>query len=114
MTVRILVDYELRGEPHRDYATTLGAGGLFIECPDPPLPNSTLKLRFGLRTAGKPFELEGRVTWRCTAETAGLGVVPGMGLSFAPGSDTGRLARELNRLDSSEPPAVRDPRRARE
>ncbi len=40
-TVRILVDYRSDRGVCCDYATTLGAGGLFIECEE-PLPVKTM------------------------------------------------------------------------
>jgi hypothetical protein len=46
--VRVLVDYYAGGEPHCEYATTLGAGGLFIETDAPLAPGSLLCVRFRL------------------------------------------------------------------
>ena len=47
-TVRVLVDYATETGPRCDLATTLGAGGLFIESDDPLAETSTLKLQFSL------------------------------------------------------------------
>lgn len=99
VTVRILVDYQIGSAPRCDYATTLGAGGLFIECEEPLPSNTLLKLRFRLGEQGELHELEGRVTWRRTVETDGLAVAPGMGVQFTAGAATARLARELDHLE---------------
>ena len=99
LTVRILVDYHLDGQLRCDYATTLGAGGLFIECESPAPANTLLKLRFRLIDSTELHELEGRVTWLRTSETDGLSVAPGMGVQFTAGGATARLARELDHLE---------------
>jgi len=99
LTVRILVDYQIGDQLRCDYATTLGAGGLFIECDVPPPKNTILKLRFRVADSTDLHELEGRVTWRRTGETDGLAVAPGMGVQFTAGSATARLARELDHLE---------------
>jgi Tfp pilus assembly protein PilZ len=62
-TVRIAVEY-LSGTGLRcERATTLGAGGLFIETDSPETAGSLLKLRFQLSEAGAHHEIEGRVVW---------------------------------------------------
>lgn len=99
LTVRILVDYHVGGQFRCDYATTLGAGGLFIECEEPPPEKTLLKLSFRLVDSTHLHELEGRVTWRRTHESAGLSVAPGMGVQFTAGAATARLARELDHLE---------------
>jgi uncharacterized protein (TIGR02266 family) len=99
LTVRILVDYEHNGALRREYATTLGAGGLFITSDDPPSENSMLKLRFCLAGSDELHELEGRVTWRRPAESNGSAIAPGMGVQFTAGNATSKLARDLNRLE---------------
>ena len=50
-TVRILVDYQAAGQMCCEYATTLGAGGMFIESESPLPPGSQLKVRFRLPEA---------------------------------------------------------------
>ncbi|MBW2273093.1 MAG: PilZ domain-containing protein [Deltaproteobacteria bacterium] len=93
-TVRILVDYISDDGVRCDYATTLGAGGLFIET-DSPLPvGSLLKLRFRLRPEDELHELTGRVCW--THNPSGsMDQSPGSAIQFTGGATTSRLAREL-------------------
>ncbi len=97
-TVRILVDYELEDGTHSDYATTLGAGGVFIECDDAPPPATTFKLRFRLPRREQLHELEGRVTWRRDAH-AERSLAPGMGVQFTDTTSRAKLARELDVLE---------------
>ena len=98
-TVRILVDYASEVGVRCDYATTLGAGGLFIECEE-PLPKGThMKLRFRLPHSEGLHELEGRVSWVRDAISGDRALAPGMGVQFTDPSSTGPLARELDHLD---------------
>ena len=96
-TVRILVDYQSGDAVCCDYATTLGAGGLFIECEDALPPATLLKLRFRLPHSEELHELEGRVTWRREAH-AGRSLAPGMGVQFGDSSARAKLARDLDDL----------------
>ena len=98
-TVRILVDYSSSRGIRCDYATTLGAGGLFIEC-DEPLPKGTaMKLRFRLPHSDDLHELAGRVTWTRDALTGDRRHAPGMGVQFTDLAATGPLARELDHIE---------------
>ena len=98
-TVRILVDYQYEDGARRDYATTLGAGGLFIECEEPLPEGSVLKLRFRLPHRAKLHELEGRVTWQRGAESGDSSQAPGMGVRFTEAAAAATLARELDQLE---------------
>ena len=64
LTLRILVDYAAEGTMRCDYATTLGAGGLFIETDEPIDAGTRLKMRFRLPGGQDLHELEGRVVWK--------------------------------------------------
>ena len=97
-TVRILVDYQSGDAVRCDYATTLGAGGLFIESEDALPPAEILKLRFRLPHSEELHELEGRVMWRREAH-AERSLAPGMGVQFSDGSARTKLAKELDNLD---------------
>jgi len=98
-TVRILVDYHSADGMRCDYATTLGAGGLFMEC-DEPLPQGTLmKVRFRLPQSDFLHELEGRVSWLRDAITGDRALAPGMAIQFTDPAAIGPLARELDHLD---------------
>ncbi len=98
-TVRILVDYRSDQGVRCDYATTLGAGGLFVEGEDPLPVNTILKLRFRLPHSGELHELEGRVSWNRDGKAGDRSVVPGMGVQFTDPSSAAALARDLDRLE---------------
>ena len=95
-TLRVLVDYEWNDSPRSDYATTLGAGGLFIET-GTPLPEATrFTARFRLPGGDCLHEIEARVAWtRAIAKPAESVHAPGMGVEFVDSVAASRLAREL-------------------
>jgi uncharacterized protein (TIGR02266 family) len=96
--VRVLVEYLSEAGLCHDTATTLGAGGLFIES-DQPLPKGTpIKLRFSLPGSGVDHEIEGAVAWAHLPSDGGSGS-PGMGIEFRDRVATKKLARELESLD---------------
>lgn len=66
MTVRILVDYQARGEIHCDYATTLGAGGMFLETDLVMSRGEIVKVRFRIPGGDVLHEFEAGVTWHRT------------------------------------------------
>ena len=80
----------------REYATTLGAGGLFIES-EHPLPRGTrLKLAFSLPGRETRHEIEGRIVWaEGPAETGPAPCSPGMGIQFTDRASVTALARDL-------------------
>jgi Tfp pilus assembly protein PilZ len=83
---------------HRERATTLGAGGLFIETESPVAAGSLLKLRFQLSEAGAHHEIEGRVIWSRGIESRDLGAT-GMGIEFLNRAEANALAVELENLE---------------
>ena len=96
-TVRIEVEYPSRdGGSVREYATTLGAGGLFIRS-DRPLPRRTrLKLAFSLPGRSLLHEIEGRVVWAERPAQPGESLRhAGMGIQFTDRAAEAKLAREL-------------------
>ena len=97
MTVRILVDYQARGGIHCDYATTLGAGGMFLETDLSMSRGETVKVRFRIPGGEILHELEARVTWHHAAKPKPGGDLhtPGVGLQFSDPTLTATLAREL-------------------
>ncbi len=97
-TVRISVEYLSDTGPRSERATTLGAGGLFIETDAPELPGSLLKLRFRLSEAGARHEIEGRVVWSKCAALGAAGAT-GMGVEFVNRAAASALATELEHLD---------------
>jgi len=99
--VRVLVDFHALGAPRCEYATTLGAGGLFIET-EAPLPLGTaLRLRFRLPGGSALHAIEGRVTWLHKDADARAGDVRpgGMGVAFTDAAAAAKLARELEALE---------------
>jgi uncharacterized protein (TIGR02266 family) len=93
----VIVDYLSDAGPCSDPATTLGAGGLFIET-ESPLPKGTpLKLRFQLPGSPLSHEIEGRVVWRRRPADPGR-CAPGMGIEFTDRAAAGKLASELESL----------------
>lgn len=97
-TVRTLVDYASDLGVGCDYATTLGAGGLFIET-ESPLPAGTrLKLRFRLAGSDVLHELTGRVVWSREPDVTRAVHSPGMGIQFTDEVGASALARELEKL----------------
>ncbi|MEE8580516.1 MAG: PilZ domain-containing protein [Myxococcota bacterium] len=97
-TIRVLVDYVSDHGVHCDYATTLGAGGLFLECEQPLPDESPLKLRFRLPGSEETHEIAGRVVWT-RAGSEQLDQTPGMGIQFTDKVAAARLARELENLE---------------
>jgi uncharacterized protein (TIGR02266 family) len=98
-TVRILVDYQAADGIHCEYATTLGAGGLFVETESPSPPDTQLKLRFRLTEELTLHEIEGRVVWVRPVDTDGHSQSPGMGIQFTDSVGCSALARELEDLE---------------
>ncbi len=97
-TVRIAVEY-LSGTGLRcEKATTLGAGGLFIETDSPEAADSLLKLRFQLSETGAHHEIEGRVIWSRGIGNRDAGAT-GMGIEFLNRAAASALAVELENLD---------------
>ena len=97
-TVRITVEYLSDTGLHCERATTLGAGGLFIETDSPVAAGSLLKLRFRLSETGADHEIEGRVIWSRGVENSDAGKT-GMGIEFLNRDAANALAVELENLD---------------
>ncbi len=97
-TVRISVEYLSDTGLHCERATTLGAGGLFIETESPVAAGSPLKLRFRLSEAGAHHEIEGRVVWSRGVGNSDAGNT-GMGIEFLNRAAANTLAVELENLD---------------
>jgi uncharacterized protein (TIGR02266 family) len=96
-TVRVLVEYVSDAGLCIDAATTLGAGGLFIETDTPLLEHSSLKMRFRLPGSPTTHEIEGRVVWARRPHDPGS-YSPGMGIEFTDRAATAILARDLETL----------------
>lgn len=98
-TMRILVDYICDEGVRCDYATTLGAGGIFLETESPVPVGSQVKLRFRLPASEELHEIEGRVCW-IHLQTGSAGHSPGIGIQFTSSTATANLARELEDLEA--------------
>ncbi len=97
-TIRIVVDYVSNAGPRREIATTLGAGGLFIETDTPPREGTVLKLRFQITEDGMEHQMEGRVVWSRGLHSDHVGS-PGMGIEFTDRRAINNLATELEFSD---------------
>jgi Tfp pilus assembly protein PilZ len=97
-TVRITVEYLSDTGLRSERATTLGAGGLFIETESPEAAGSLLKLRFQLSEPGAHHEIEGRVIWSKDIRNSDTGAT-GMGIEFLNRAAANALAVELENLD---------------
>ncbi|MDH3525428.1 MAG: TIGR02266 family protein [Acidobacteriota bacterium] len=97
-TVRVRVDYVSDTGAHRDTATTLGAGGVFVHT-DRPLPRGTsLALRFRLPGGDRVHEIQGCVVW-CRPASDAAAYAAGMGIRFTNPVAAAVLARDLRNLD---------------
>ena len=96
-TVRIEVDYQSPEDGVLcETATTLGAGGLFIESERPLPRNTRLKVAFSLPGCDCRHEIEGRVVWaEHPAQPGESTCSPGMGIQFTDRAAEARLARDL-------------------
>jgi uncharacterized protein (TIGR02266 family) len=99
LTLRVTVEYLCEAGLCCDPATTLGAGGLFIETESPLREGARLKLRFQLPGSRVRHEIEGRVVWTRRPGAPGSPGSPGMGIEFTDRSASARLARELAELE---------------
>lgn len=99
-TVRILVDYQTPDGVRCDYATTLGAGGMFLESEGELAPGTPLKLRFKLPGDDELHEIEGCVIWqRVDGASNGAAQNSGVGIRFTDAAAVARLARALEDYD---------------
>lgn len=96
--LRILVDYQCEGGMHCDYATSISAGGLFIETEEKLPVESHIKIRFRLPGGETLHELEGRICWCNDNMSEGPSQAPGFGVAFASGDNSEAMVRELEDL----------------
>jgi uncharacterized protein (TIGR02266 family) len=97
--VRILVDFMGETGPRCEYATTLGAGGLFVETDEPLAQGTPIKVRFRLARQSPLHAIEGRVAWaHRPAPGTSLLQAPGMAIEFVDRAACAALARELEAL----------------
>jgi uncharacterized protein (TIGR02266 family) len=97
LTLLVDVGYTGPDGPRLDTATTLGAGGLFIETDTPLEEGIELRLHFSLPDGGQNFDIAGRVVW-CRRPTDRHGQTSGMGIEFTERESVVALALELERL----------------
>ena len=96
-TIRVLVDYQVQGEIHCDYATTLGAGGMFLKTDLSLKRNDPIKVRFQIPGSETFHELEAMVTWADPRheDSAGHTHSAGVGLQFTNPEAIQDLAEKL-------------------
>jgi len=95
MTVRVKVDIRSGSRAFSETATTLGAGGLFVEMDDPLPKNALMDLRFQLPGSERTFEFRGRVVWVTPRGTAKLEASRGMGVEFTDRFEISAFEREI-------------------
>lgn len=94
-TVRLTVRWNVGDAVHEDLATTLGAGGLFIDTAEPLPRDARLLVSFAFGDSPEPIDAPARVVFvHRPAGAAGRGR-PGMGIEFTDASIVSRLARLL-------------------
>lgn len=96
-TVRVMVDFQGPDGFRCEYATTLGAGGLFVQTDDPLPVGAQTKMRFRLAEERPLHAFEGHVVW--SDDGSGYGRPPGMGVEFRDPGASAALARELDAFD---------------
>ena len=95
--VRVFVDFETPTGMRCEYATTLGAEGMFIETEDPLPKGSAIQVQFRLPGGDRVHGLAGSVVR--TQEGDPLNSrAPGMGIRFDDEAGVARLATELDDL----------------
>jgi Tfp pilus assembly protein PilZ len=95
-TVRLLIDYWCEGRIGSDYATTLGAGGLFIESSEPWEAGIALTVRFRIPGDDALHVIPGRVAWVHQPKQDPSGArAPGMAIEFTDNAGSATLARAL-------------------
>jgi uncharacterized protein (TIGR02266 family) len=99
-TLRILVDYVTESGVCCDYATTLGAGGMFLETDQSVMQGSIIKVRFRLPGGEELHEIEARVVWCRNPPEPGQSIAAGgAGIKFTDQTAINKLGRELEDID---------------
>ena len=93
--MRVKVDIRSGSRAFSETATTLGAGGLFVETDDPLPLGAMMDLRFQLSGSERIFEIRGRVVWSTPRDTANVNASRGMGIEFTDREAISALAREI-------------------
>jgi uncharacterized protein (TIGR02266 family) len=63
------------------FSENISTGGVFLETSDPLPAGTKIKLRFPLKSAYRPIQVEGKVVWSRKESIAGK-EAPGMGIVF--------------------------------
>lgn len=97
--MRIQVDYWSEVDSGTEYATTLGSGGLFLECEKLYDVGTELTVRFKLPESDQLHTLPGRIAWlhRPQAEHA-RSEGAGMAVEFVDQASRSSLARALEAM----------------
>ena len=92
--MRVLVEIHSRSGRKMLRATTLGAGGLFVETATPLPAGSRVSARFQLPGRSAVHHIRARVAWTRPLHPERR-YSPGMGIAFTDRTAAARLAREL-------------------
>ena len=95
LTTRVTVDIRSADRSFSATATTLGAGGLFVEAEKPFPPNTILNLRFQLPGSERIYEIQSRVVWSTPSDSESSKASRGMGIEFTDRLVIAALAREI-------------------
>ena len=104
-TVRVLVEYFSDAGVCCDTATTLGAGGMFIQTEDPLPTDASIKLSFEVPGGSRRHHFEGRVVWANRPSEGAVGA-SGMGIEWTDPAASQRLAQEIELLAEREDEGV--------
>ncbi len=105
--MRVLVDYAHEGRARCEYATTLGAGGMFVQTETPLAPGTLIRVRFRIPASADPtgspglvdlVEMEARVVWSQLPDPEHATRDPGMGIEFTDKAAVAALARRFEKL----------------
>lgn len=89
----------MNGATRSEWATTLGAGGIFVETDQLLRVGTHLELRFRVPFGDVLHRLGGRVAWvtPTTSSAPSPARSQGIGIEFRDAAATAQLARELER-----------------
>ena len=94
-TLRVRVRLVWADGSLESWATTLGAGGMYVPTEAPLATGTDLVAHFSLNDSGADHAIQSQVAWSVRDPKG----TPGMGLTFHDQVARARLARELGRLD---------------
>lgn len=112
LTVALEVEYLVGSTLTKSQATTLGAGGLFIQTNNPLPARTKLNVQFRLPGGAAQHILPGRVVWNHAPGDDPPQQTCGMGIAFDRPAGDPTLVAELDELGKTAPEAPETPTRA--